>query len=75
MSHLIVEIPKDLPSKGNWIHLVAENWIDDDALYLPDKKYSLAYKNTILKCGAPPDLENWDRYDIFKIVGTFGNYF
>nr|CAH0105076.1 unnamed protein product [Daphnia galeata] len=41
---------------------------DDDALYLPDKSYSLAYKTTILKCGAPPDLENWDRYDIFKIL-------
>lgn len=72
MSHLIVEIPKGLPSKGNWIYVVAENWIEDDVLYLPDETYSAAYKNSILKCGAPPDVEKWDRHDIFKVVGTFG---
>lgn len=72
MSHLIVEIPKGVPLKGNWIHVVAENWIEDQVLYLPDARYSSTYKNSMLKCGAPPDVENWDRHDVFKIVGTYG---
>jgi hypothetical protein len=72
---LIVEVPKELPLKGNWLYVVAENWIEDQVLYLPDAKYSIKYKLTMLKCGVPPDVENWDRHDVFKIVGTFGIYF
>ncbi|KAI9557334.1 hypothetical protein GHT06_017162 [Daphnia sinensis] len=26
----------------------------------------------MLKCGAAPDVENWDHHDGFKIVGTYG---
>ena len=66
MSHLIVEIPKRGPGKDNWIHVIAENWIEDEVLYLPDSKYSNTYKNQILKCGAPPDVESWDRHDVLK---------
>ena len=72
MSHLIVEIPKRGPGKDNWIYVIAENWIENEVLYLPDSKYSNTYKNQILKCGAPPDVESWDRHDVFKVVGTFG---
>jgi hypothetical protein len=72
---MIVEVPKELPSKGNWLYEVAENWIEDQVLYLPDAKYADKYKLTMLKCGAPPDVENWDSHDVFKIVGQFGIYF
>ncbi|KAK4025144.1 hypothetical protein OUZ56_010644 [Daphnia magna] len=63
MSHLIVEIPKGGPFKGSWIHVVAENWIEDQVLYLPDARFSSQYKNTMLKGGVPPNVENWDRHD------------
>ncbi|XP_045034721.1 uncharacterized protein LOC116935087 isoform X2 [Daphnia magna] len=74
MSHLIVEIPKILPEKGNWIFVAAENWIENDFLYLPDKSYSVAYKTQLLKGGMPPDVKKWDSHPCYKILGTFSTY-
>ncbi len=73
MSHLIVEVPKILPLKGNWLYVVAENWIKEDILYLPNDNYSSAHKIQIVKCGVQPDEETWQRFEDFEIIGTFGN--
>lgn len=43
MSHIKVKIPKVLPLKGNWIYVVAENWIENGILYFPDDNYTVAY--------------------------------
>lgn len=75
MSHLIVEIPKILPEKGNWIFVAAENWIENDFLYLPDKSYSVVYKTQLLKVGMPPDVKKWDSHPCYKILGTFGTLY
>ena len=39
MSHLIVEIPKILPLIGKWLYVAAENWIQEDILFLPNDSY------------------------------------
>jgi len=70
-----VEIPKGLPEKGNWIFVAAENWIENDILYLPDKSYSVAYKTQLLKGGMPPDVKQWESHPCYKILGTFGTLY
>lgn len=70
--HLIVEIPKTSPDEGKWIFLIAENWIQDHILFLPDNSYSAAHKIHLLKGGTHPDVENWDRHHTFEIIGKFG---
>ncbi|XP_045030618.1 uncharacterized protein LOC116919935 isoform X2 [Daphnia magna] len=74
MSHLIVEIPKTLPDEGKWLFVIAENWIENDILFLPDSSYSAAHKIHLLKGGTHPDVVNWDRHHTFKIIDTFGTY-
>ena len=71
MSHFIEEIPKTLPDKGIWLFVIAENWIKDEILYLPDESYSTAYKMNLLKGGTYPNIENRDSNPTFKIVGKF----
>ncbi|EFX75319.1 hypothetical protein DAPPUDRAFT_323495 [Daphnia pulex] len=58
MSHLLVEIPKEAPLKGFWVEIVAENWVKEDILYIPDNSYSSAYKRNMLIGGAEPVVEN-----------------
>lgn len=72
MSHLIVIIPKTLPDEGKWLFVIAENWIENDILFLPDNSYSAAHKIHLLKGGTHPDVVNWDRRHTFKIIDTFG---
>jgi hypothetical protein len=56
--HLLVEIPKEAPFKGCWVEIVAENWVKEDILYIPDNSYSSAYKRNMLIGGAEPVVES-----------------
>lgn len=75
MSHLLIEIPKDTPSKGSWVHIVAENWIVEGILYLPDISYSPAYKHRLLVSGTEPDTHKWESILCYKVIQRFGNLF
>lgn len=75
MSHIIVEIPKDAPSKGFWVELVAENWIKDEILYLPGNRYSKAYKQHLLVGGEEPEIDTWESYPWFKVVHSLGKFY
>jgi hypothetical protein len=75
MSHYIVEIPKDTPLEGCWIEIVAENWVKEDILYLPDDSYSAAYKLNMLIGGEEPNVESWEAYQCFKIIHRFRKTF
>jgi hypothetical protein len=71
MSHLIVEIPKEMPLEGFWVFIAAENWIKDDILSIPDNSYSHAYKQSLLVKSAEPQ-DTWEKYPCFKIIKRFG---
>ncbi|XP_032782650.2 uncharacterized protein LOC116920646 [Daphnia magna] len=74
MSHLVVEIPKEAPLKGCWVEIVAENWVKEDILYIPDNSYSSAYKRNMLIGGAEPVVESWESYPCFKVIHRFDTY-
>ena len=71
MSHIIVEIPKELPLKGCWLYIVAENWIKNEILYMPDCSYSQAYKKNLLVSGSEPKVGTWESFPCFKVIHQF----
>jgi|LakMenEpi03Aug12_release.lakeMendotaPanAssembly.Ray.scaffolds.fasta_scaffold3468926_2 hypothetical protein len=71
MSHIIVEIPKELPLDGYWVCIVAENWIKNGTLYMPDDSYSQAYKQNLLISGGEPKVDTWESFLCSKVIHQF----